>query len=464
MENLVKVKKREFKYDLFWYLIEVINHMLMTLAAAVMCRLCDLHFQMNTSMRMRTFASLMLFLVFYIIFSHIYEGLRVSVMRVSEMIYSQMLSCFFSDALLYMVLWLISGRLAPVWYMLLVLVMQFLLAFLWSYLANKLYFRTNQPRKTALVYNKRSGIKKLISEYGLGKKYQVEKIFSVNDVIKDLSVLGQYETVFMTDIHSKERNKILKYCVENNVQMFLIPRVGDTLMSGAKPRHMFHLPILEVSGYRPSPYYRILKRLFDIVVSLLALILLSPVFLVTSIAIKATDGGPVFYKQERMTQYGRNFMIHKFRSMRVDAEKDGVARLSTGADDDRITPVGKLIRACRIDELPQLIDILKGDLSVVGPRPEREAIAREYEKEMPEFRLRLKAKAGLTGYAQVYGKYNTTPYDKLQMDLMYIAHPSILQDLKICFATVKILFLPESTEGVAAGAVNALDTEEDVDE
>ena len=151
-----------------------------------------------------------------------------------------------------------------------------------------------------------------------------------------------------------------------------------------------------------------------------------------------SDGGPAFYKQVRLTKDGKQFEILKFRSMRVDAEKDGVARLSTGDKDDRITKVGHIIRACRLDELPQLLNILKGDLSIVGPRPERPEIAAQYCEEMPEFALRLQAKAGLTGYAQVYGKYNTTPYDKLQMDLMYIAHPSLIEDLKIMLATVKI--------------------------
>ena len=156
---------------------------------------------------------------------------------------------------------------------------------------------------------------------------------------------------------------------------------------------------------------------------------------------------------------GKQFEILKFRSMRVDAEKDGVARLSTGDKDDRITKVGHIIRACRLDELPQLLNILKGDLSVVGPRPERPEIAAQYCEEMPEFALRLQAKAGLTGYAQVYGKYNTTPYDKLQMDLMYIAHPSLIEDLKIMLATVKILFMPESTEGVSEGQTTAMSGE-----
>ena len=201
-----------------------------------------------------------------------------------------------------------------------------------------------------------------------------------------------------------------------------------------------------------------MKRLIDIVVSAVALVVLSPIFLVTAIAIKATDHGPVFYKQIRLTKDDKEFGILKFRSMRVDAEKDGVARLSSGEHDDRITPVGKIIRACRIDELPQLLNILRGDLSIVGPRPERPEIAAQYCEEMPEFSLRLQAKAGLTGYAQVYGKYNTTPYDKLVMDLMYIAKPSIIEDFKIMFATVKILFTPESTEGVEKNQITASTT------
>ena len=173
--------------------------------------------------------------------------------------------------------------------------------------------------------------------------------------------------------------------------------------------------------------------------------------------IKLYDGGPVFYKQERLTYNHKVFMIYKFRSMRVDSEKTG-AQLAK-KNDDRITPVGHVIRSLHIDELPQLFNILKGDMAFVGPRPERPEIAAQYCEEMPEFALRLQAKAGLTGYAQVYGKYNTTPYDKLTMDLMYIAHPSIVEDLKIMFATVKILFMPESTEGISEGQTTAMSGE-----
>ena len=229
-------------------------------------------------------------------------------------------------------------------------------------------------------------------------------------------------------------------------------------MLGARTIHSFRLPMMWVGRYNPSPQFVIIKRMMDILISGAAILILSPIMLITAICIKS-DGGPVLYKQVRLTKDGKKFKVLKFRSMRVDAEKDGVARLSTGDKDDRITPVGHFIRKVRIDELPQLFNILSGEMSIVGPRPERPEIAAQYEEVMPEFALRLQAKAGLTGLAQVYGQYNTTPYDKLNMDLMYIAQPSIMEELRIIFATVKILFLPESTEGVAVGATTAMDYE-----
>ena len=183
--------------------------------------------------------------------------------------------------------------------------------------------------------------------------------------------------------------------------------------------------------------------------------------LVTAIAIKAYDGGPVMFKQKRMTLDRKVFEIHKFRSMKVDADKGGKG-IVTMQNDDRITPVGKVIRACRLDELPQLYDIFIGNMTIVGPRPERLETIELYEKEMPEFGMRLQVKAGLTGYAQVYGKANTSPYDKLQMDLMYIGEQSVIADLKIIFATIKILFMPESTEGFAEEK-DALGTDEMTD-
>ena len=300
----------------------------------------------------------------------------------------------------------------------------------------------------------------IIREYHMERKFNIIGSITVKECLDDISLLDEAEEVFLSGVHSHDRNVILKYCIYNDKRVYVIPRVGDVIMSGAHQVHLFHLPMMRVGRYKPTPEYIIAKRIFDIIASILGLILLSPVFLAVAIAIKASDKGPVFYRQERLTRNGKHFIMHKFRSMVVDAEKDGIARLSTGADDERITPVGRFIRKFRIDELPQLIDILEGNLSVVGPRPERPEIAEEYMKVMPEFRLRLQAKAGLTGYAQVYGKYNITPYDKLQMDLMYIANPSFAEDIRICLATIRVLFKPDSTDGIKQGRITALEYDE----
>lgn len=397
-----------------------------------------------------------LFFVLFIIFGRVYDAFLMSMQRISEIVYAQFLAVAVSDFIMYIVIWLLSKHLPNIMPGVAALIGQVILAAVWAYNAHHAYFKIFPPQATAVIYDTRQGMEKLIGKYGLDSKYKVVLTATADECIANLAMLDGVSTVFMSGIHSHDRNVILKYCVENNIGTFVIPRIGDTIMSGAYPVHMFHLPMLKVGRYHPQPEYLFIKRLLDIVISAVALVVLSPIFLVTAIAIKATDHGPVFYKQIRLTKDGKEFGILKFRSMRVDAEKDGVARLSSGDHDDRITPVGKVIRACRIDELPQLLNILRGELSIVGPRPERPEIAAQYCEEMPEFSLRLQAKAGLTGYAQIYGKYNTTPYDKLVMDLMYIAHPSIVEDLKIMFATVKILFMPESTEGVSEGQTTAM--------
>lgn len=400
-----------------------------------------------------------IFAVLYFYFCKTYDAFVISHYRIFDIIASQTLALLFTNGLMYAITVLLCKHFPNPFPLLLCFVDQISISIIWSCIAHWTYFKWFPAQKTIIVYDRRRGMQDLIEEYGLAKKFDVKKTASVEECLNDLSMIDDMEVVFLSGIHSHDRNFILKYCLYEKKQVYVIPRIGDVIMSSAWQVHMFHLPMMRVQRYNPRPGYLFLKRTFDIVSSLLGLIVLSPVFLVTAIAIKATDKGPVFYKQERLTKNGKRFMIHKFRSMRVDAEKDGVARLSSGENDDRITPVGRFIRKCRIDELPQLIDILAGNLSVVGPRPERPEIAEEYMKDIPEFQLRLQAKAGLTGYAQVYGKYNTTPYDKLQMDLMYIAHPSFAEDIRICFATFKILFASESTEGIQAGQTTAMDKE-----
>ena len=397
-----------------------------------------------------------LFTVFYITYIHVYDGYMVSLSKPSEIIYSQSLAALMSNAIMYFITWLLTKNFPNVLPLFLVFIVQITLSALWTRIVTDWYAKTFQARRTVIVYDMREGMEDLIMEYGLDSKFDVKHVVTVEECQKDnYKVLENIERVFMCGVHSHDRNAILKYCVAENIDTYVIPRIGDTLMSSAKKMHMFHLPVLRVHRYAPRIEYIFIKRMIDILASGIGLIVVSPIMVITAIAIKAYDKGPVFYKQCRLTKDGKKFDVLKFRSMGTDAEKDGVARLSTGTKDTRITPVGNIIRKTRIDELPQLFNILKGDMTIVGPRPERPEIAEQYEKELPEFKLRLQAKAGLTGYAQVYGKYNTTPYDKLQMDLMYIAKPSLLEDIRIIFATVKILFMPESTEGVAEGQTTA---------
>ena len=411
-----------------------------------------LYYKNHVAMQMTSVSSWSLpalFLVFYVIFARTYEAFAVSYQRISEVAGSQILAAVISDALMYVIICILAQSVPNVLPMAAVLAGQSLAAIAWTMLMHWWYFRSFPPKRSAVVYDSPRALEELISEYGLEKKFEILWVAPVDDCLRDLSRLDGLETVFLSDLHSHDRNTILKYCMLHGVSAYTIPRIGDVIMSGAKRTHMFHLPILRVERHCYTPEQTFAKRLFDLVISSLALIVLSPILLLTALAVKLCDGGPVFYKQRRLTLNGAVFEILKFRSMRVDAEEIGGAQLSRGEEDPRITPVGRVIRRFRIDELPQLLNVLKGDMSIVGPRPERPEIAEAYEKDLPEFRLRLQVKAGLTGYAQVYGKYNTTPYDKLQMDLMYIATPGFLTDLSICIATVKVLFLPESTEGFA---------------
>lgn len=401
-----------------------------------------------------------LYLFVFLALGKIYDAFAISPIRISEMVYGQGLTLIILDAIFFLISCLLARKLVSPAAILLTLLCQTAVVILWSYGSHRLYCALFPPKRSAVVYDYRKDLDKVITQYDKNKKFHIQATFTAEECLRDLTCLDGLEVVFFSGVHSRDRNAILKYCVSQGILCYVIPRIGDVIMSGAKQSHLFHLTFFQVGHYSPALSYLAAKRIFDILFSAAALIVLSPIFLITAIAIKICDGGPVFYRQNRLTKGGRVFVMHKFRSMRTDAEKDGIARLSTGNHDTRVTPVGRVIRKLRIDELPQLLDILAGNLSIVGPRPERPEIFAQYEQEIPEFRLRLQAKAGLTGYAQVYGQYNSTPYDKLQMDLLYLSNPSLLEDLRICFATAKILFMPESTVGIAEGSTTAVNKPE----
>lgn len=291
---------------------------------------------------------------------------------------------------------------------------------------------------------------------GIYYKYKVVgKISCHEDENTIKEKIKGYDAVILNDLPAHDENKCLKICFETHKRVYFVPKISDIFIKNAEELNLIDAPLFLNRNNGIGPVQRFVKRAFDVMLSLIALVVLSPAFVIVAIAIKLEDGGPVFFRQERVTLGEKRFMILKFRSMIVNAENDGRPH-PAGEKDDRITKVGKIIRACRVDELPQLINILKGDMSIVGPRPERWEHVEKYSEDIPEFNFRHMMKGGLTGYAQVYGKYNTTALDKLKLDLLYITNYSLLLDLQIIFETVKILVQKESTEGFSKEKQNEM--------
>lgn len=393
--------------------------------------------------------------VFYVVFTgflyRAYNAYKVGLYRISEVVYSQTLANVLSAATTYVFACLLSLRLLNVYPILIAFVVQQFWCLGWSVLANKLYFKLHKPKKTLLIYRGDTDQTRVWEITNYKRRFDVQgKLRDPHDIYQIIPHLDGYGAVIVSGVEATLRNGIVKACIDKAIDCYFVPHTGDVIIAGAKHIPSFSVPVMRARRAMPKPEYVLTKRLFDVACSAIALVIASPVMAGVALAIRLYDGGPALYKQVRLTKDARQFKILKFRSMRVDAEKDGVARLAS-ENDDRITPVGKVIRAVRLDELPQLINILLGEMSFVGPRPERPEIAEQYEKEMPAFSLRLQVKAGLTGTAQVYGRYNTEPRDKLKMDLMYINNMSFVEDIKLMFATARILFMKESTEGVAVG-------------
>lgn len=389
-------------------------------------------------------------------FYKIYGGFKVGYLRVFEVLYSQILSVICVNLITYLQLsligrWKFGTNLLPLLYM---TAADIAMVAVWVVSMRWVYARIYPPRRMLLIYGDRSPkdlIKKLSSREDKYLICESVRLSKGPDFIK--SKIDEYPAIILGDIPAHERNMFLKYCFETDTRCYSIPKLSDILLRNADSIHLFDTTLMLSRNRRLTAEQMFAKRAMDIIFSLVGLLIAAPFMLIIAILIKVYDGGPVFYKQKRLTKDKRVFEIYKFRSMKVESEKNG-ARLAK-KEDDRITPVGKVIRNIHFDELPQIFNILKGDMSLVGPRPERPEIAEQYLKEIPEFDYRLKVKAGLTGYAQVYGKYNTTPYDKLKLDLTYIETYSVLQDLKLLMLTFKILFQKENTEGVESWQVTA---------
>lgn len=403
---------------------------------------------------------LAMFAIYFVLlffFANTYGGLKIGYLKPMDIFLSQIFSLLFVNVITFLQISLMNNWWLKPDYFIAATIVQLIIAAVWNYICNLFYRKVFPPREMLLVYGERS-IDDIMRKFASRKdKYHIAKCINIREGMESIEKeLGEkYGAVVLWDIPTEERNKLLKFCYSRSLRVYMMPKIPDVLIKGSDQLHLFDTPILLVREYALTVEQRMAKRCIDIVCALILTVVTSPIMLITAICIKCYDRGPVLYKQVRCTIGGRKFGIMKFRSMRVDAEKDGVARLAS-RNDDRITPIGKFIRAVRIDELPQLFNILKGDMSFIGPRPERPEIIKQYVEEMPEFVFRMKVKAGLAGYAQVYGKYNTTPYDKLKLDLSYIENYSVWLDLKLMLLTLKILIKPESTEGVDDTQVTAM--------
>jgi len=396
-----------------------------------------------------------------IVMSKLFGALKVGYMRVVDVIIAQICSVICTNVVEYFQLALI-GRwkfLTHAGPLLRLTLVDLVLVIAWVIFMRWIYMVIYPPREVILIYDRHNPEKLLKNIASRSDKYLIaEAVLIDRGLAYAQERISHYQTAILGDMPAHERNVLVKYCFEHNIRCYCSPKISDIMLMSAEKMNMFDTPLLLMRNRGLTAEQQFFKRAADIVLSLAGLIILSPAFALIALLIHLYDGGPVFYRQERLTQGGRTFMILKFRSMKVASEGE-TARLAA-KDDDRVTPVGRVLRKIHFDELPQLINILIGDMSVVGPRPERPAIAAQYEKEIPEFSYRLKVKAGLTGYAQVYGKYNTKPYDKLKLDLTYIENYSIFLDLQLIATTVRILFQKENTEGVNADQVTALTGEE----
>ena len=386
-----------------------------------------------------------------------YGGLNVGYMKPVDVILSQAFSLLLVNVISYFEDSLLRNWTLPVLPMVLCTLVQIGIAIVWVNFSDAMYKRAFPPKELILIHGSRDVTDILVKFGSRPDRYLVSECIDFSEGLEEVEkrILEAGKGVVLWDIPTKERSELIKFCYANTIRMYMMPKIQDVLIKGSVQLHLFDTPLYMTREYALSFTQRFFKRATDLVCALILLVITSPIFLVTGILIKLYDKGPVFYKQVRCTIDQKEFEIIKFRSMKVDAEKDGVARLAA-QNDDRITPIGHFIRKVRIDELPQLINIIRGDMSFIGPRPERPEIIAQYMEEMPEFAFRMKVKAGLAGYAQIYGKYNTTPYDKLKLDLTYIQNYSYWLDIKLMLLTLKILLTPESTEGVAADQTTAL--------
>lgn len=391
-----------------------------------------------------------LYMFFIVFLTRSFDGYKSEFRRAKRTALTHIVSIVCANCLAIIQIWIVARYYFSIMPIVYLTIVQIIFILGWAFIVKKIYIFVNKPLKLLVIHDSYS------PKLFLQKDTHIQEMYITKDIIDLRSSdnnrnniyeeIHKNEVILLYEIPSEIRNDILKYCYSNKKSVLITPKISDIIISGGEELSFIDKPLLliKTKGLRAESLF--IKRVLDIVFSILAIIVSSPLMLIFAILIKLHDRGRVFYTQERLTIDEKVFKIIKFRSMREDSEGEG-ARLAR-KNDDRITPVGRFLRASHLDELPQIFNILKGEMSFVGPRPERREIADEYEMVIPEFKYRTTVKAGLTGYAQIYGKYNTPPYDKLRLDLKYIENYSNWLDIKLMLMTLRIMFQSDNTEGV----------------
>lgn len=400
----------------------------------------------------RTMAVVMVtFVASLLMMTRIYGKFDIGRRKSKPIIYSVFLATMITDVVTYGML-MIMNTIEPdvyltfkwvdVWTLLAVWVLHLFIIIIFSYGGNEIFFWIIPPEKSIIITTKDSDLSKVsagIQKYK--KQYRISRVVDYRR--SDLEeILLRMDTAVLYDLPREKKDYLVNFCYEHLINIYMNPEISDVVENLAEHYLMDDVSLLYTRVQGLTYEQRFVKRTFDIIFSSLALVILSPIFALIALLIKMDDGGKVFFQQQRATRDGKIFKVIKFRTMKENSEN-----VSATENDDRITHIGHILRKYRLDELPQLLNIFMGDMSFVGPRPEMLENIWNYSQELPEFKYRLRVKAGLTGLAQVVGKYNTSPKDKLILDMMYIERYSIWRDIKLIFQTLIVLLKKDSTEG-----------------
>ena len=389
--------------------------------------------------------------VVYIILMYIFGLYNVARKNINEIIYTILLISILLTLSIMGISFFIRGAALAFPRSIILLSTLFYFVFLsfWRVMLLLISRKAHGVKKITIIGDKDSMLSEAITNY-YPQLYTIENRCDNFDVSTDFEIMiKSVDAVFMAvDIPQRTRRKLLSLSIRHKKEVFFIPEYFDLSIMGAIFNKSDDIPTYQISRIELSPEEEFVKRIVDIVLASVFSIIAFPFTLIASLFVKL-DGGPIFYSQERLTKDNKPFKILKFRTMVPDAEKL-CGPVLAGENDPRITKVGRFLRFMRMDELPQLINVIKGDMSFVGPRPERPFFVEQFEKEIPEYRYRTAVKAGLTGLAQVEGKYNTSVENKLRYDLIYINNYSLWRDFLIVLRTIKILFMKSSTEGVSS--------------